>query len=67
MLPALTGAEDREGMMRATGMNQGGLKVAIHRLRRRYRDLLRQVVAETVESEAEVDAELEYLVACLRR
>jgi RNA polymerase sigma-70 factor (ECF subfamily) len=67
LLPALTGTGDREDMMRTTGMNDGGLKVAIHRLRRRYRELLRQVVAETVESEAEVDAELDYLVACLRR
>lgn len=67
LLPALTGTEDREAIMQATGMNEAALKVAIHRLRRRYREVLRQVVAETVESEAEVDAELDYLAACLRR
>ncbi|MGV3659286.1 MAG: RNA polymerase sigma factor [Prosthecobacter sp.] len=65
--PALTGTEDREAIMQATGMNEAALKVAIHRLRRRYREVLRQVVAETVESEADVDAELDYLAACLRR
>jgi RNA polymerase sigma-70 factor (ECF subfamily) len=48
-------------------MNESALKVTIHRLRKRYRELLRAAVAETVESEAEVDAELAYLVACLRR
>lgn len=67
LLPALTGTENREAIMQATGLNEGALKVVIHRLRRRYREVLRQVVAETVESEAEVDAELDYLAACLRR
>lgn len=67
LLPALTGTEDRAALMQATGLNEGTLKVVIHRLRRRYREVLRQVVAETVESEADVDAELDYLAACLRR
>jgi DNA-directed RNA polymerase specialized sigma24 family protein len=64
---ALTGAEDRGAIMAATGMNEGAVKVAIHRLRKRYRELLKQAVAETVENDAEVDAELAHLVACLRR
>lgn len=67
LLPALLGAENRDSLMQSTGMNEGALKVAIHRLRRRYRELLRQVVADTVESEAEVEVELAYLVACLRQ
>jgi RNA polymerase sigma-70 factor (ECF subfamily) len=67
LAPALTGSEDRAALMHATGMNESALKVTIHRLRKRYRELLRAAVAETVESEAEVDAELAYLVACLRR
>ena len=66
LLPALTGTENRTTLIAATGMNDGALKVAIHRLRRRYRELLRQIVADTVESEADVDEELAYLVACLR-
>ncbi len=66
MLPALLGNEDRVALMEATGMNEGSLKVAIHRLRKRYRELLRQVVADTVETDAEVDEELAYLTACLR-
>jgi hypothetical protein len=48
-------------------MTESALKVAIHRLRKRYRELLRAAVAETVENDAEVDAELAHLVACLRR
>ncbi len=64
---ALTGSEDRATLMQATGMTENALKVTIHRLRKRYRELLRAAVAETVENKAEVDAELAYLVACLRR
>ncbi len=67
LLPSLTGTEDRTALMQATGLNEGALKVVIHRLRKRYREVLRQLVADTVEGEAEVDAELDYLAACLRR
>jgi hypothetical protein len=41
--------------------------VAVHRLRRRYRTLLRAAIAETVSSEAERDEEMRYLAAVLRR
>ena len=44
----------------------GALKTAIHRLRGRYRALLREEVARTVASPAEVDDELRYLRAALR-
>jgi RNA polymerase sigma factor (sigma-70 family) len=47
--------------------SEGALKVAIHRLRRRYRDLFRQEIADTVADPAEVDAELRYLAAVLTR
>jgi len=43
-------------------MNEGAVKVAVHRLRQRYRALLRETIAETVESEAEVEEELRYLM-----
>lgn len=65
--PALVGSEDRTALMQATGMNETALKVTIHRLRKRFRELLRAAVADTVESDADVDAELAHLAACLRR
>ena len=43
-------------------MNEGAVKVAVHRLRQRYRALLRETIAETVASEAEVEEELRYLL-----
>lgn len=47
------------------GLNEGAVKVAVHRLRQRYRVLLRETIAETVGSEAEVDEELRYLLRTL--
>ena len=49
------------------GTSQGALKVAIHRLRKRYRDLFRQEIAETVSDPADVESELRYLAAALTR
>ncbi len=46
---------------RAMGMNEGAVKVAVHRLRKRFRDLLRQEIAQTLTDEADVEDELRYL------
>jgi RNA polymerase sigma factor (sigma-70 family) len=45
--------------------SEGALKVAIHRLRKRYRELFRQEIADTVADPAEVESELRYLAAAL--
>jgi RNA polymerase sigma-70 factor (ECF subfamily) len=49
------------------GMTEGAVKVAAHRLRQRYGELLREEVARTVSSPAEVDEELRHLVAVIAR
>jgi DNA-directed RNA polymerase specialized sigma24 family protein len=41
------------------------VKMAVHRLRRRYRDALRRCVAATVESPQDVDDEMRYLLKTL--
>ena len=46
-------------------MTQGALKVAVHRMRRRYRDLLRDEIAQTVDSPLQVEEEITYLLNCL--
>jgi RNA polymerase sigma factor (sigma-70 family) len=43
------------------GLSEGAVKVAIHRLRRRFRELLRLEIAETVANPEQIDAELRYL------
>jgi RNA polymerase sigma-70 factor (ECF subfamily) len=47
-------------------MTEGALKVAAHRLRQRYRELLREEVAHTVARPEEIDDELRYLIAIIR-
>ncbi|MDB6033533.1 MAG: hypothetical protein JWM16_3871 [Verrucomicrobiales bacterium] len=43
------------------GLSEGALKVAVHRLRKRYREILRAEIAGTVSSASEVDGEIRYL------
>ncbi len=47
------------------GMSEAAVKVAAHRLRRRYRELLREEIASTVAGPAEVEEELRHLFAAL--
>lgn len=47
------------------GMGEGAVRVAVHRLRQRYGELLRREVAHTVASEEEVDDELRFLLRTL--
>jgi RNA polymerase sigma-70 factor (ECF subfamily) len=46
-------------------MTPGALKVAVHRMRRRYRELLRDEIAQTVDSPGQIDDEIAYLLNCL--
>jgi RNA polymerase sigma factor (sigma-70 family) len=54
-------------LAREMNTSEGALKVAIHRLRKRYRDLFRQEIADTVADPAEVESELHFLAAVLTR
>jgi RNA polymerase sigma factor (sigma-70 family) len=49
-----------------TGMNENAVKQAYHRFRRRYRELLREEIAQTVTVPGDVDDELRHLIAVLR-
>ncbi|MBL9116980.1 MAG: sigma-70 family RNA polymerase sigma factor [Verrucomicrobiaceae bacterium] len=63
----LTGEEvPREELANRLGMTEGALKVAVHRLRQRYREVLRAEIAETVNSPDEIEDEMRHLVAVLR-
>jgi DNA-directed RNA polymerase specialized sigma24 family protein len=48
-------------------MSAGALRMAVHRLRRRYRALLRDQIAATVSSPEETDDEIRFLMATLSR
>jgi len=66
--PMLEG-EDRGESYRevgmAVGLSEGAVKVAAHRLRARYRELLREEVARTVADPADIDGELADLIAAV--
>ena len=50
---------------KTSGMTEGAVKVAVHRLRRRFRDTLVQEIAETCDP-GDIDAEIEYLLKAVR-
>ncbi len=64
---SLTGEEPpRNETAARLGMSEGSVKAAVHRLRQRYRSLLRSVITETVATRAEIDEEMRHLVTVLR-
>jgi len=68
LMPLLTGggADASYRQLAADlGMTEAAVKVAVHRLRRRYGELLREEVAQTVRDPSEVDEELRYLLSVL--
>lgn len=65
---SLTGEEpERSETARHLGMTEGALKVAVHRLRQRYRELLRAEIAETVSDPSDIDDEMRHLLVSLRK
>jgi hypothetical protein len=52
---------------RQLATSEGSLKVALHRMRKRFREKLRAEIAKTVSDPALVDKEIRYLVAVLAR
>ncbi len=66
--PWLTGDAahgDQTALAARCGMNANALKVAVHRLKRRFRQLLKEEVAGTLEDEQQVEAEMQSLFAAL--
>lgn len=59
------GSEAYAELAESLDMSEGAVKVAVHRLRQRYRDRLRAAIAETVEKPEDVDDEVRDLFAAL--
>jgi len=47
------------------GVTAGALRTQVHRMRRKYRDLLRGEIAQTVSTPAEIDDEIRFLLTTL--
>jgi len=52
---------------RAPWPGESAVKVAIHRFRKRFREVIRSEIAQTVDDAAAVDGELRYLVEVMAR
>jgi RNA polymerase sigma-70 factor (ECF subfamily) len=61
--PHLSYAETASGLE----TSEGAIKVAVHRLRRRFRDLVHEEIAHTVSSPEEIEDELRHLWASVGR
>jgi RNA polymerase sigma-70 factor (ECF subfamily) len=53
------------GVAAELGLTESGVKSAVFRLRQRYRELVREEVAHTVDSPEEVDGEIRYLISVI--
>jgi len=60
-VPALSQA----GAARELGLSEGAVKVAVHRLRKRFREVVKAEIAQTVGDSGQVQVELRYLVEVL--
>jgi RNA polymerase sigma-70 factor (ECF subfamily) len=66
--PCLVGdrtSQPYEELARMLGISESAVKSAVHRLRQRYRQLLRDEIAQTVSGPSEVDEELRHLIVVL--
>lgn len=64
-LTAGRGEIDYASLARQLGSSEGAARVAVHRLRKRYRAVIREEVARTVADESEVDEEMRALMGAL--
>lgn len=69
LYPFLAGDESAsyEEVAHALQKSEGAVRVAVHRLRRRFGTCLRETAADTVDTASDVDAELAYLLEVVAR
>ncbi len=61
-----TGADSYRRLAEELGMSEGAVKVAAHRLRKRFQRRLREEIAQSVDEEADIDEEIRSLFDALR-
>jgi DNA-directed RNA polymerase specialized sigma24 family protein len=66
-LSAKAQADDYAEAASGLGMTPGAVGVAVHRLRQRYGELVREEIAHTVATPAEVEEEMRYLIKLVSR
>ena len=66
-LLASRGAIDYEPVAKQLGLNAGAARVAVHRLRKRFREIYQEEISQTLADGADLDGELRHLAAALAR
>jgi RNA polymerase sigma-70 factor (ECF subfamily) len=66
-LMAGRGAIDYETVASRLGVNEGAARVAVHRLRKRFREIYREEISQTLADGVDLDGELRQLAAALAR
>lgn len=61
------GAIDYATIAQQLGLSEGAARVAVHRLRKRFREIYREEISHTLPDGADLEAELRYLAAALAR
>jgi hypothetical protein len=64
-LMAAHGAIDYAAVAARLGRNEGAARVAVHRLRKRFREVYREEIRRTLADDADLDGELRHLAAAL--
>jgi RNA polymerase sigma-70 factor (ECF subfamily) len=61
------GAIDYSTVAKELGLNESAARVAVHRLRKRFREIYREEISQTLAADADLTAELRHLAAALAR
>ena len=64
-LSEAAGEGEYQALAEEMGLEEGNVAVTVHRLRTRYREMVRAEIAQTVNSEADLRAEMRHLYASL--
>jgi len=66
-LLAARGAIDYAAVAKKLAVNEGAARVAVHRLRKRFREIYREEISQTLPDGSDLDAELHHLAEALAR
>jgi RNA polymerase sigma-70 factor (ECF subfamily) len=66
-LMAERGGIDYTAVAKRLGVNEGAARVAVHRLRKRFREVYREEISQTLADGTDLDGELRHLTAALAR
>jgi RNA polymerase sigma-70 factor (ECF subfamily) len=59
------GAIDYAQVAARLGVNEGAARVAVHRLRKKFREAYREEISRTLTEDADLDEEIRYLAGVL--